>query len=210
MIRCQDELGAKPDGVDYVATQFRRPEVVSRRAGDGPTRDPSFAGGSGHIIAVRPRGSGRRRITVDDDHDVRLVQAPSFPASHYRPRCIAPPARRAVEALLLERKIGPGLEYRAHKGLNNRADNSDLPFRTRERSMYGHRSPGGLQRVVPMHSTVRDRFVPAARRRRSAEATRYHRLEAFGVWRDAAGLASQSTMATALPRRSTFSVTASS
>jgi hypothetical protein len=26
--------------------------------------------------------------------------------------------------------------------------------------------------------------------RRSAQATRYHRLEAFGVWREAAGLAS--------------------
>ena len=40
-----------------------------------------------------------------------------------------------------------------------------------------------------MHSAVRDRFVPPARRRRSPRATLYHRLEAFDVWREAAGLA---------------------
>ena len=56
--------------------------------------------------------------------------------------------------------------------------------------MRAHRSPGGLQRFVSMQSAVRNRFVPAARRRRSAQATRDHRLEAFGVWHDAAGLAS--------------------
>ena len=56
--------------------------------------------------------------------------------------------------------------------------------------MRGHRSPGGLQRFVSMQSAVRKRFVPSARRCRSAQATRYHRLEAFGVWHDAAGLAS--------------------
>ncbi|MEL6280745.1 MAG: IS6 family transposase, partial [Pseudomonadota bacterium] len=88
-----------------------------------------------------------------------------------------------------KREIAPGLEHRAHKGLNNRAENSHLPFRSRERVMRGHRSAGGLQRFVAMHSAVRNRFVPVARRRRSAQATRYHRLEAFDVWREAAGIA---------------------
>lgn len=88
-----------------------------------------------------------------------------------------------------KREVAPGLEHRAHKGLNNRSENSHLPFGSRERVMRGHRSPGGLQRFVAMHSAVRNRFVPSARRRRSAQATRYHRLEAFGVWREAAGLA---------------------
>ena len=87
-----------------------------------------------------------------------------------------------------KREVAPGLEHRAHKGLNNRAENSHLPFRSREKVMRGHRSPGGLQRFVSMHSAVRNRFVPSARRRRSAQTTRYHRLEAFGIWREAAGL----------------------
>lgn len=84
--------------------------------------------------------------------------------------------------------VAPGLEHRAHKGLNNRAENSHLPFRKRERTMQGSRSPGGLQRFVSIHSAVRNRFsVPA--RRRSALAIRYHRLEAFDTWKAAANIA---------------------
>ena len=104
-----------------------------------------------------------------------------------------PPKRIVTDKLAsyaaARREVAPGLEHRAHKGLNNRAENSHLPFRSREKVMRGHRSPGGLQRFVSMHSAVRNRFVPSARRRRSAQATRYHRLEAFDVWREAAGLA---------------------
>jgi putative transposase len=104
-----------------------------------------------------------------------------------------PPKRIVTDKLAsyaaAKREVAPGLEHRAHKGLNNRAENSHLPFRSRERVMRGHRSPGGLQRFVCMHSAVRNRFVPSARRRRFALATRYHRLEAFDVWRQAAGLA---------------------
>lgn len=47
-----------------------------------------------------------------------------------------------------KREVAPGLEHRSHKGLNNRAENSHLPFRKRERTMQGYRSPGGLQRFV--------------------------------------------------------------
>ncbi len=77
-----------------------------------------------------------------------------------------------------KREVAPGLDHWSHKGLNNRAENSHLPFRKRERAMQGFRSPGGLQRFVPMQSATRNCFsVPA--RRRSALTIRYHRLEAF-------------------------------
>lgn len=86
------------------------------------------------------------------------------------------------------REVAPGLEHRSHKGLNNRAENSHLPFRKRERTMQGFRSPGGLQRFVSVHSAIRNSFsLPATRR--SAIATRYHRLEAFDAWKVAASLA---------------------
>ena len=87
-----------------------------------------------------------------------------------------------------KREVAPSLEHRAHKGLNNRAENSHVTFRKRERQMQGFRSPGGLQRFVSVFSALRNLFVPPARRR-SALATRLHRLEAFGAWRYAAGLA---------------------
>ena len=87
-----------------------------------------------------------------------------------------------------KQEVAPSLEHRAHKRLNNRAENSHVPLRKRERQMQGFRSPGGLQRFVSVFSALRNLFVPPARRR-SALATRLHRLEAFGEWRRAAGLA---------------------
>lgn len=87
-----------------------------------------------------------------------------------------------------KREVAPGLDHLSHKGLNNRAENSHLPLRKRERVMQGFRSPGGLQRFVSMQSATRNRFsVPA--RRRSALTIRYHRLEAFEAWKSAANVA---------------------
>ncbi|MGV1829097.1 IS6 family transposase [Agrobacterium vitis] len=84
--------------------------------------------------------------------------------------------------------VAPGLNRWSHKGLNNRAENSHLPFRKRERTMQGHRSPGALQRFVAMHSATRNCFfVPS--RRRAAQTIRYHRLEAFDAWKIAACIA---------------------
>lgn len=84
-----------------------------------------------------------------------------------------------------KREVAPSLDHWSHKGPNNRAENSHLPFRKRERVMQGFRSPGGLQRFVSMQSATRNRFsVPA--RRRSALTIRYHRLEAFEAWKSAA------------------------
>jgi putative transposase len=87
-----------------------------------------------------------------------------------------------------KREVAPGLDHWSHKGLNNRAENSHLPFRKRERAMQGFRSPGGLQRFVSMQSATRNHFsVPA--RRRSALTIRYHRFEAFEAWKSAARVA---------------------
>ena len=84
-----------------------------------------------------------------------------------------------------KREIAPGVKHRSHKGLNNRAENSHLPFRKRERAMQGYRSPGSLQRFVSIHSAIRNCFsVPA--RRRNALTIRYHRMEAFDAWNIAA------------------------
>lgn len=53
------------------------------------------------------------------------------------------------------RQVMPGVEHRSHKGLNNRAENSHVPLRKRERMMQGFRSPGGLQRFVSIFSALR-------------------------------------------------------
>ena len=55
-----------------------------------------------------------------------------------------------------KREVAPTLEHRAHKGLNNRAENSHRPLRKRERHMQGFRSPGGLQRFLSVFSATRN------------------------------------------------------
>ncbi len=82
------------------------------------------------------------------------------------------------------RQIMPRTEHRSHRGLNNRAENSHLPLRRRERTMQGFRSPGGLQRFTSVFSAVRNLFVPPWSRR-SALATHLHRLAAMAEWKSA-------------------------
>jgi putative transposase len=103
-----------------------------------------------------------------------------------------PPRRLITDKLgsygAARRQIMPSVEHRSHKGLNNRAENSHLPLRRRERVMQGFRSPGGLQRFTSIFSAVRNVFVPP-RSRRSALATHLHRLDAMAAWKAAACVA---------------------
>ena len=87
-----------------------------------------------------------------------------------------------------KREIASKLKHRSHKGLNNRAENSHLPFRKRERVMQGFRTPGGLQRFVSIYSATRNHFSAPAHRR-TAIQIRYHRMEAFNAWNAAANVA---------------------
>jgi putative transposase len=84
-------------------------------------------------------------------------------------------------------QVMPRVEHRSHKGLNNRAENSHLPLRKRERILQGFRSAGGLQRFTSVFSAVRNRFVPP-HSRRSALVTHLHRLQAMAAWKAAAGV----------------------
>lgn len=81
-----------------------------------------------------------------------------------------------------KRQVTPDVEHRSHKGLNNRAENSHVPLRKRERVMQGFRSPGSLQRFVSIFSALRNLFVPP-RSKRSALATHIHRLQAMAEWK---------------------------
>jgi putative transposase len=84
------------------------------------------------------------------------------------------------------RQVMPDVEHRLHKELNNRAENSHLPFRRRERAMQGFRSPRYLQRFVNVFSAVRNLFVPPRSHR---SATHRHRLNAMAEWKAVASVA---------------------
>ena len=103
-----------------------------------------------------------------------------------------PPRRMITDKLgsyaAAQRQVMPQVEHRSHKGLNNRAENSHLPFRRRERARQGFRSPRYLQRFVSVFSAIRNLFVPS-HSHRSAPATRLHRLNAMAAWKVAANVA---------------------
>lgn len=82
-----------------------------------------------------------------------------------------------------QRKTLLDLEHRSHKDLNNRAENSHVPLRKRQRAMQGFRSWGGLQRFVDVFSALRSLFLPSRPSRCSAFAIHLHRLRAIAEWR---------------------------
>src|SRR5215213_3754624 len=99
----------------------------------------------------------------------------------HEPRCTTSLRRRASSW------NGKALAAGRISHLNNRAENSHLPFRRRERAMQGFRSPRYLQRFVSVFSAVRNLFVPP-RSHSSARATHLHRLNAMAEWKSAASV----------------------
>jgi putative transposase len=103
-----------------------------------------------------------------------------------------PPKRIITDKLgsyaAAKRAVMPTVEHRSHKGLNNRAENSHVPIRKRERTMQGFRSWPGLQRFVSTFSAIRNHFVPS-RSRRSALSIHLHRLKAMAEWKSATAAA---------------------
>lgn len=97
-----------------------------------------------------------------------------------KPRRIVTDKLRSYGAA--KRDVVPTVEHRSHKGLNNRAENSHLPLRKRERMMQGFRSVGGLQRFVSIFSAVRNLFV-APHQKRSALNTHIYRIRAMAQWK---------------------------
>ncbi|MGW3040844.1 IS6 family transposase [Kitasatospora sp. NPDC001159] len=79
------------------------------------------------------------------------------------------------------REVMPSVEHRAHKGLNNRAENSHQPTRQQERAMKGFRSVGGAQRFLPSFSRISPHFRPG-RHLMSAPEYRTAMTDRFTTW----------------------------
>src|ERR671939_1456174 len=82
------------------------------------------------------------------------------------------------------RRVLPHTEHRRHKRLNNRAENSHLPTRTRERVLQRFKSAEHAQRILGPFSAVCNHFRPR-RHRLSASTYRQVRTERHAVWQGA-------------------------
>lgn len=63
-----------------------------------------------------------------------------------------------------KRETMPAIEYRQHKGLNNRAENSHQPARRREQQMQRFKSAGQAQRFLSAHDQINNLFHPSRSR----------------------------------------------
>ncbi|WP_434600143.1 IS6 family transposase [Streptomyces sp. A5-4] len=102
------------------------------------------------------------------------------------PRVVVTDKLRSYGAAL--REVMPSVEHRAHKGLNNRAENSHQPTRQRERAMKGFRSVGAAQRFLAAFSGISPHFRP----RRHLMTAGRNRLEMtirFAIWDQISGAA---------------------
>jgi putative transposase len=81
------------------------------------------------------------------------------------------------------RRVLPKSEHRRHKRLNNRAENSHLPTRKRDRVLQRFKSAEHAQRFLGPFSAVSIHFRPR-RHLLTASAYRQIRTERYAVWRD--------------------------
>ncbi|QFT29563.1 Transposase IS66 family protein [Labrenzia sp. THAF82] len=111
------------------------------------------------------------------------------------PRVVVTPSRdiacamhcRAMDKLRSYTKpiqsLAPDADHRAHKGLNNRIENSHRPTRKREKIMGRFKSPRQAQRFLFAHDQINTVFRPR-RYTLSAASYRRARADAFGLWHD--------------------------
>ncbi|WP_093803044.1 IS6 family transposase [Streptomyces sp. Wb2n-11] len=92
------------------------------------------------------------------------------------------------------REVMPSVEHRAHKGLNNRAENSHQPTRQRERAMKGFRSVGGTQRFLAAFSGISPHFRPRPHLI-TASDYRAEMTVRFAIWDQITGVTGRPTTA---------------
>ncbi len=84
--------------------------------------------------------------------------------------------------------MGPKVEHRQHKWLNNRAENSHRPTRRRERIMKRFKSSRQARRLLLIHDQCANLFHPPRPEHQTAQETaqarRAHRAAAITAWRE--------------------------
>jgi putative transposase len=79
--------------------------------------------------------------------------------------------------------LAPGIDHRAHKGLNNRAEVSHRPTRRQEKIIGRFELPRQAQCFLSVHDQVQTIFRPR-RHKISTPAYRQSRSDAHSIWDD--------------------------
>ena len=99
---------------------------------------------------------------------------------HGRPEVIVTDRLRSYGAALKE--LGRGDDREMGRWLNKRAENSNLPFRRRERAILRFRRMRTLQKFASVHASVHNHF-PTERHLQNRDIYRLTRAAALAEWR---------------------------
>ena len=95
-------------------------------------------------------------VTKTRDRKAALKFLRKAMRKHGNPECIVTDRLRSYGAAL--REIGADSRQETGRWVNNRAENSHLPFRRRERAMLRFRRMRSLQKFAAVHASVSNHF----------------------------------------------------
>jgi putative transposase len=120
-------------------------------------------------------------VTKMQDRKAALKFLKKSMKRHGRPETIVTDRLRSYGAALKD--LGRGDDREMGRWLNNRDENSHLPFRRRERAMLRFRRMRTLQKFASVHASVHNHF-PTERHLQDRNAHRQTRAAALAEWRD--------------------------
>ena len=123
-------------------------------------------------------------VTKERDKKAALKFLKKAMKRHGRPQRIVTDGLRSYGAALKD--IGAGERQETGRWLNNRAENSHLPFRRRERAMARFRRMKTLQKFTSVHACVHNHFSQE-RHLVSREIYKERRSAALAEWRTVMG-----------------------
>lgn len=119
-------------------------------------------------------------VTKTRDRKVALKLLKKSMKRHCRPENIVTDPLRSCGAALKD--LGRGDDREMGRWLNNRAENSHLPFRRRERAMSRFRLMRTLQKFASVHAAVHNHF-PTECHLQNRDHYKQSRAVALGEWR---------------------------
>jgi putative transposase len=119
-------------------------------------------------------------VTKSRDRKAALKFLKKLMKRHGRPETIVTDRLRSYGAALKD--LGRGDNREMGRWLNNRAENSHLPFRRRERAMLRFRRMRTLQKFASVHASVHNHF-PTERHLQNRNTYKLTRADALAEWR---------------------------
>jgi putative transposase len=119
-------------------------------------------------------------VTKTRDRKVALKLLKKLMKRHGRPENIVTDRLRSYGAALKD--LGRGDDREMGRWMNNRAENSHLPFRRRERAMLRFRRMRTLQKFASVHASVHNHF-PTERHLQNRDHFKQSRAAALAEWR---------------------------